>query len=86
MRAAILIFALTLTAQAQWTLQQSPTTADLRGIDNVGNGIAWASGANGTILRPLVSWPGEHQVPRNSSLGPRLPATYGTPRLQPRVS
>jgi hypothetical protein len=29
----------------------SPTTADLRGIDNVGKGIAWASGTNGTVLR-----------------------------------
>ena len=53
MRAAALLFALTLTttARAQWTLQPSPTTADLRGIFNVGNGIAWASGTNGTILR-----------------------------------
>jgi hypothetical protein len=55
MRAALLLAALTLTAQAQWTLQQSPTTADLRGIDNVGNGIAWASGTNGTILRTTDS-------------------------------
>ena len=53
MRYLFLLAALTLTttAQAQWQLQQSPTTADLRGIDNVGNGIAWASGTNGTILR-----------------------------------
>jgi hypothetical protein len=53
MRAAVLLAVLTLitTAQAQWQLQPSPTTADLRGIDNVGNGIAWASGTNGTILR-----------------------------------
>src|ERR1700679_2504176 len=50
MRAAALIFTLTLTAQAQWTIQ-TPTTADLRGIDNVGKGIAWASGTNGTVLR-----------------------------------
>ena len=41
------------TAQAQWTLQNSNTTADLRGIENVGNGIAWASGTNGTVLRTL---------------------------------
>jgi photosystem II stability/assembly factor-like uncharacterized protein len=59
MRALLLIAALTATAlvtftlpaQAQWTLQQSPTTADLRGIDNAGRGIAWASGTNGTVLR-----------------------------------
>ena len=53
MRPATLLLAaaLTATARAQWTLQPAPTTADLRGIDNVGNGIAWASGTNGTILR-----------------------------------
>ncbi len=54
MRAAALIFALALSApfslQAQWTIK-TPTTADLRGIDNVGKGIAWASGTNGTVLR-----------------------------------
>jgi hypothetical protein len=32
-------------------MQRSNTTADLRGIDNVGGGIAWASGTNGTVLR-----------------------------------
>lgn len=36
---------------AQWSTQQSNTTANLRGIHNVGGGIAWASGSNGTILR-----------------------------------
>jgi hypothetical protein len=40
-----------LTVTAQWTLQDAHTTADLRGIDNVGGGVAWASGSNGTILR-----------------------------------
>ncbi len=58
MRALALLAALTATAlltlpisvQAQWTIQ-TPTTADLRGIDNVGKGIAWASGTNGTVLR-----------------------------------
>jgi photosystem II stability/assembly factor-like uncharacterized protein len=50
MRAAILLAALSLPAHAQWNLQQSNTTADLRGIDNVGHGIAWASGSNGTVL------------------------------------
>lgn len=38
-------------AQAQWTLETSNTTADLRGIDSVGGGVAWASGTNGTVLR-----------------------------------
>src|SRR6202050_1386678 len=38
-------------ARAQWTIENSGTTADLRGIDNVGGGVAWASGTNGTVLR-----------------------------------
>jgi photosystem II stability/assembly factor-like uncharacterized protein len=38
-------------ARAQWEMEDSHTTADLRGIDNVGGGIAWASGTNGTVLR-----------------------------------
>jgi hypothetical protein len=49
-----LLFALLLTAattHAQWQLQDARTTADLRGIDNVGGGVAWASGSDGTILR-----------------------------------
>ncbi len=36
---------------AQWQLQDAHTTADLRGIDSVGNGVAWASGTSGTVLR-----------------------------------
>jgi photosystem II stability/assembly factor-like uncharacterized protein len=51
MRLAILLVALTLTAHAQWDMQDAHTTASLRGIDNVGDGVAWASGTNGTILR-----------------------------------
>jgi hypothetical protein len=39
------------TANAQWEIATPPTTADLRGIDNVGKGIAWASGTEGTVLR-----------------------------------
>ncbi len=42
---------LAMPACAQFTLQTSNTTADLRGIHNVGNGVAWASGTNGTVLR-----------------------------------
>ena len=46
------LFLLTVaTTHAQWTLQDAHTTADLRGIDNVGKGVAWASGTDGTILR-----------------------------------
>jgi hypothetical protein len=44
------LFAAT-TANAQWEIQPAPTTADLRGIDNVGKGIVWASGSDGTVLR-----------------------------------
>ena len=51
MRRLILLFALTTAAHAQWDIQTSSTTADLRGIANVGGGIAWASGSNGTVLR-----------------------------------
>ena len=32
-------------------MQDAHITADLRGIDYVGNGVAWASGSNGTVLR-----------------------------------
>ena len=42
---------MSLSAHAQWEMQNSHTTADLRGIHNVGDGVAWASGTNGTILR-----------------------------------
>ena len=38
-------------AQAQWDIQDSHTTASLRGIANVGGGVAWASGTEGTVLR-----------------------------------
>jgi photosystem II stability/assembly factor-like uncharacterized protein len=51
MRLALILLALTTTAPAQWTLQQSHTTASLRGIHSLGNGVAWASGTNGAILR-----------------------------------
>ena len=53
MRPALLLafLAVTIPASAQFTLQTSNTTADLRGIHNVGDGVAWASGTNGTVLR-----------------------------------
>jgi len=49
-----LLLALALTAAsapAQWQILDAHTTADLRGIDNIGKGIVWASGTNGTVLR-----------------------------------
>ena len=54
MRPALLLCTLVLiplSSLAQWQIQTSNTTADLRGIHSVGNGIAWASGTNGAILR-----------------------------------
>lgn len=39
------------SVQAQWEILPSGSTADLRGIDAVGNGVAWASGTQGTVLR-----------------------------------
>jgi photosystem II stability/assembly factor-like uncharacterized protein len=54
-RAWLLMLALALIGcgalDAQWQIENSGTTADLRGIDNVGGGVAWASGTNGTVLR-----------------------------------
>ncbi len=44
-------FAAARVACAQWEIQTSNTTAALRGIHSVGNGVAWASGTNGTVLR-----------------------------------
>lgn len=40
-------------AAAQWVIKDSHTTAELRGIDSVGHGVAWASGTGGTVLRTL---------------------------------
>lgn len=48
-----LLLCLSSAMPAQWTLQDAHTTADLRGIDNVGHGVAWASGNHGTVLRTL---------------------------------
>lgn len=49
----ILIIGSALSSHAQWTLQNSGTTASLRGIHSIGKGIAWASGTNGTVLRTV---------------------------------
>jgi photosystem II stability/assembly factor-like uncharacterized protein len=47
----LLVVTTCLTTHAQWEIQNSTSTADLRGIDSVGGGVAWASGSNGTVLR-----------------------------------
>lgn len=39
------------SAHAQFDMEDSHTNASLRGIHNVGGGVAWASGTNGTVLR-----------------------------------
>jgi photosystem II stability/assembly factor-like uncharacterized protein len=38
---------------AVWQIQESGTTAGLRGIDSVDGTVAWASGTGGTILRTI---------------------------------
>jgi len=48
---AAFLFLSLAAGRAQWALQTSNTTADLRGIHSIGNGVAWASGTNGTVLR-----------------------------------
>jgi hypothetical protein len=40
-------------AQPVWQMQESGTTASLRGIDSVDGKIAWASGSSGTVLRTV---------------------------------
>lgn len=46
-----MVLASCVAAHAQWAIENSGTTADLRGINNVGGGVAWVSGTNGTVLR-----------------------------------
>jgi photosystem II stability/assembly factor-like uncharacterized protein len=41
------------SADCQWTILASPTAASLRGIHALGNGVAWASGSSGTVLRTI---------------------------------
>lgn len=44
-------FVLSVSAHAQFEIQDSHTTTSLRGIHSIGNGVAWASGTEGTVLR-----------------------------------
>ncbi len=54
---AVLLFSAAVSAPSQtghrgpWQMQQSGTTASLRGIFAAGGGVAWASGTGGTVLR-----------------------------------
>jgi len=36
-----------------WQMEESGTTAGLRGIDSVDGTVAWASGTEGTVLRTV---------------------------------
>jgi hypothetical protein len=47
------LFAACSAASAQWAIQNSNTSSDLRGIHAVDASIAWASGTNGTVLRTV---------------------------------
>jgi photosystem II stability/assembly factor-like uncharacterized protein len=49
----VVIGSLAPTCRAQWEDQESGTKARLRGISAVNSRIAWASGAQGTVLRTI---------------------------------
>lgn len=48
---AVVAGAQTATHSGPWELEESESTAGLRGIYSVGNGVVWASGSGGTVLR-----------------------------------
>jgi len=56
--AAAIPTALAQPAQPVWQMQDSGTTASLRGIDSVDGRVAWASGNGGTVLKTIDG--GEH--------------------------
>lgn len=47
------VLLLGVSAHAQWAIQDSHTTADLRGVHSLGKGVAWAGGTKGTVLRTV---------------------------------
>ena len=51
----LFIIPLSATVFAQWTPQQSGTTARFRGVSAVSRRAAWASGSGGTYARPTDS-------------------------------
>jgi photosystem II stability/assembly factor-like uncharacterized protein len=53
MRGLVLTVIAVSSAYGQWTPQRSNTTASLRGIHNVGGGVVWASGTQGTVLHTV---------------------------------
>jgi len=48
---SIAALVVTTSAFQQWTMQTSGVTARLRGVSGVSDRVAWASGANGTVVR-----------------------------------
>ena len=52
-RSAVVLIGAATIAHAQWIMQQSHSTAGLRGIHNVGSGVVWASGTQGTVLHTV---------------------------------
>ena len=48
---SLLLAAVSLLAAPQWTVQTSGVSARLRGVSAVSNRVAWASGADSTVLR-----------------------------------
>lgn len=50
-KVAFFVLAALTSACAQWEMQDSSITANLRGVHSVDGKIAWASGSDGTILR-----------------------------------
>ena len=46
-----IVFLIAILASPQWTLQTSGVTARLRGVSAISDRVAWASGADSTVLR-----------------------------------
>ena len=53
MMVAAALLSLPVWAQDVWQMQESGTTAGLRGSDSVDGTVAWASGTGGTVLRTV---------------------------------
>lgn len=51
LRPALAVLFVVVNASAQWNFAETGSTAALRGIQYLGTGVVWASGANGTVLR-----------------------------------
>lgn len=67
------------TSGAQWVMEESHTTANLRGVVSVGGGVAWASGTSGTVLRTEdggAAWLGCTVPPGASTLDLRAIAAF----------